>query len=177
MGDYLLMKAYIKITILLLSSALLYANEASIEQIQNNELSWVDEQVNAIKPARNGLKESAINVVKNPFIHLDKNKIKKEGEKTATPAFLADRIIPVGITNSQTDVTQKKGQTSYRELAIDAIINKSVLINGQWYKTDDVVQGYTIKSIFRTSIVLSKNNKDLILSTNSRNLNLKFKNK
>ncbi|MDY0117227.1 MAG: hypothetical protein RBR59_06610 [Sulfurimonadaceae bacterium] len=104
------MKAYIKITILLLSSALLYANEASIEQIQNNELSWVDEQVNAIKPARNGLKESAINVVKNPFIHLDKNKIKKEGEKTATPAFLADRIIPVGITNSQTDVTQKKGK-------------------------------------------------------------------
>lgn len=90
---------------------------------------------------------------------------------------MANRIIPVGITNSNTSTNQKIVQSSNRALAIDAIINKSVLINGKWYKIDDVVQGYTIKSIFRTSIVLSKNNKDLILSTNSKNLNLKFKNK
>jgi hypothetical protein len=89
---------------------------------------------------------------------------------------MADSIIPLGIVNSQTD-TSLAQQETYKKLSVDAILNKSALIQGQWYKQDDTVQGYTIKSVHKTTIVLSKNNKDLILSTNSKNLNLKFKEK
>lgn len=71
------MKAYITITLSLISSALLCANEPVKEQIENNELAWVDEQVNAIKPSRDGLKDSTVGHIKNPFIHLAKKQSSK----------------------------------------------------------------------------------------------------
>ena len=91
---------------------------------------------------------------------------------------MADSIIPLGIVKSQTDMqTIVTDKEPAKTLSVDAIINKSALINGKWYVQEDVIQGYTIKQVHKTSIVLSKNNKDLVLSTNSKNLNLKFKNK
>lgn len=170
MGDNLLMKKHI----LLLFSAylILGAND-------NVELSWVDEQVEAIKPPREGLKVAAVNHLKDPFIFLDKNKSEKKTDGTNRSTHkMADSIIPLGIVKSQTDMqTIVTDKEPAKTLSVDAIINKSALINGKWYVQEDVVQGYTIKQVHKTSIVLSKNDKDLVLSTNSKNLNLKFKNK
>ena len=42
-----------------------------------NELSWVDEQVEAIKPARPGIDNSIISAIEDPFIFLEKNGYKK----------------------------------------------------------------------------------------------------
>jgi len=160
------MKPYLFIATLLFSYTTLHANE----------VSWVDEQVDAIKPPRIGLKSGAASLVKDPFIFLNKSQKTTASSKSASTPTMADSIIPLGIVNSQTD-TSLTQQETYKKLSVDAILNKSALIQGQWYKQDDTVQGYTIKSVHKTTIVLSKNNKDLILSTNSKNLNLKFKEK
>jgi hypothetical protein len=160
------MKPYLFIATLLFSYTTLHANE----------VSWVDEQVDAIKPPRVGLKTTTASLVKDPFIFLNKSQKTTASSKSASTPTMADSIIPLGIVNSQTD-TSLTQQETYKKLSVDAILNKSALIQGQWYKQDDTVQGYTIKSVHKTTIVLSKNNKDLILSTNSKNLNLKFKEK
>jgi len=160
------MKTYLFVATLLFSCTMSHANE----------VSWVDEQVDAIKPPREGLKLSATNLVKDPFIFLHKSQKTAASSNTKSMPATADSIIPLGIVNSQTNTSLAK-QEPYKKLSVDAILNKSALIQGQWYKQDDVVQGYTIKSIHKTTLVLSKNNKDLILSTNSKNLNLKFKEK
>ena len=40
----------------------------------SDELSWVDEQVQAIKPARQGMQNHNLNIIKDPFIFLAKNR-------------------------------------------------------------------------------------------------------
>ncbi|OIP56642.1 MAG: hypothetical protein AUK54_01695 [Helicobacteraceae bacterium CG2_30_36_10] len=151
------MKKHIIISFLFLFSVVL----------SSNELAWVDEQINAIKPPRKGLSNSAVSNLKNPFIFLNKQSTKTVSNK------------PVSSSPTIASSTAKisKPTTSNKILYLDAIMNKSALISGTWYKTNDSVQGYTILDITRTSVVLTKNSKRLVLSTNSTNQNLKFKNK
>ena len=53
------MKTFIILTLLLFTN-----------NLSANELAWVDQQVEAIKPPRSGLKSSTLNSVSDPFIFL-----------------------------------------------------------------------------------------------------------
>jgi len=138
--------------------------------LSSNELAWVDEQVNAIKPPRTGVKSSVISRLRNPFIFLHK--------KSSTETSTTRRSIPNGMLSSSSKtkaVAIKK--TIKTNLVLDATMNHSALIGGKWYKINDKVGAYTLESVNTTSVVLTNKDKRLVLSTNSKNLTLKFKNK
>lgn len=140
--------------------------------ITANELEWVEEQVKAIKPKRDSINNAKLTALHSPFIFLEKNKIKlkddekqNNGIKTVAPKVLPESDIkPVA--------AEKK-----EALEVYAIINQSALIGRQWYKTNDNVRGYKVKSIGFKSVTLVKKNKELVLTTNVSNSNIKFNNK
>jgi len=134
-----------------------------ISQLSASELSWVDEQVEAIKPPRTGISSKEIKAVKDPFIFLVKKddiegKPKKNTSKKVSTAHYV-----------------KKSHT--KRLVLDAVLNKSALINKKWYKEGDKVYGYKLAQVNTTSVVLKRQNKQLLLSTKSKSKNLKFHNK
>ena len=158
------MKTLFLSSILLLTTS--YANELK------SELNWVDQQVQAIKPPREGINNSKLSVLSTPFIFLEKNKIKdKEANKnTKKTDFIPKKSSIVSTSTEIKKIEEKK-------LQVDAIINKSILINGKWYKTNDKVNGYTIKNIGYNSATLIRNEKELVLTTSFKNSNIKFINK
>jgi len=156
MGDYILMK-----TLFLALSVFLFSNSLA------SELSWVDEQVEAIKPPRSGMRQNTIATLKNPFVFLEKNRT----EPVAVASKIKSTHTPVTIIQKR--ATQKTA-TVRKVLTLNAVMNNSVMINGVWYKIADVINGYTIKEISRSSALLTKNKKELLLSTHSSNTKLKF---
>ena len=151
------MKTLITITLLLLSINLLA-----------NELKWVDEQIEAIKPPRSGISKEKINTVKSPFIFLsNKNK------KTKAASSSKKRVSK---TYSSSKTRKNKIYNRSKRFVVSAIINQSALINKKWYNLNDKVGKYTLSSISRTSVTLSYKKQELLLSTNTKNSNLKFKN-
>lgn len=138
-----------------------------------NELSWVDEQVNAIKPSREGVGLQSISLLSNPFIFLEKNRPEKKEKRESN----IKSAIPVQSLASSSNFSVIATQPTIKSLELNAIMNKSVLISGTWYKLNDVVQGYLVKTIEQKSVTLSKNGKELVLTTKTKNLNLKFHNK
>jgi len=156
------MKTLFIVTLLLLTQSL-----------SSSELDWVNEQVDAIKPPRSGVKNSTIARLKNPFIFLH-----KKGSSKSSKTVKSKGIIPNGAITSSSNKTALKPKIAKRKgLNLDAIMNRSALINGRWYKVNDKIGAYTLSSINGTSVVLSNKKKSIMLSTNSKNLNLKFKNK
>jgi hypothetical protein len=133
-----------------------------------NELKWVDEQVEAIKPPRSGVSKAKVNAVKNPFVFLEKNKEKSAKQAAASKAKTASKSSSLPNANKVAKKTNV--------LSLSAIINKSALINGKWYKLNDKVGRYTLSSVDGTTVILKYKNKELYLSTNSQSKNLKFKN-
>jgi len=63
------------------------------------------------------------------------------------------------------------------KLLLEAILNKSALINGKWYKEGEKVYGYKLEKVKLKSILLTRGKKQLLLSTMSKSNNLKFNNK
>lgn len=143
-------------------------------QEPKGELAWVNTQVEAIKPKRDGISTHLLSRISDPFIFLEKNKTDKK-DKDATKRALIPSS-KKSATNTAGTLDQVK-KPSYKALTLDAVINQSVLINGEWYKLNDTVRGYTIKSITLKSATLVKNKKELVLTTNTTNSTLKFKNK
>ncbi len=133
------------LSIALLSSAL-YANE----------LNWVDEQVQAIKPARSGMKNKELSSLKNPFIFIKKTD--KKGVK------------------SDKKIGLKKVVKKKVNLKLTLVINQSAQISGKWYKKGETINGYKIEEITPRAVLLKKKNKELLLTTNSKSNTLKFKN-
>jgi len=160
------MKTLFLSSILLLTTS--YANELK------SELNWVDQQVQAIKPPREGINNSKLSVLSTPFIFLEKNKIKdKEDDKnTKKTDFIPKNSSIVSVSTSK-----EINKIEEKKLQVDAIINKSILINGKWYKTNDKVNGYTIRNIGYNSTTLVRNGKELVLTTSFKNSNIKFINK
>jgi len=150
MGDYILMK--------ILYIILLFV---FINQLSANELKWVDEQVAAIKPPRTGILNKDITKLQNPFVFLVKTVVEK-GNKSSKKVVRHVHYVRTHY---------------YRRLHLEAIFNKSVMINKKWYKEGHFVHGYKIVKISGTSVVLQKQNKRLILSTLSKSKNLKIYNK
>ena len=126
-----------------------------------NELSWVDEQIEAIKPPRKGVSNSAISKLKDPFIFLHAKKGKKR----------------VRSYRKYSKTTSKKVRTHSSKISLEAILNKTALINGKWYKEGEKVYGYKLEKVKLKSILLTRGKKQLLLSTMSKSNNLKFNNK
>ncbi|WP_457748313.1 hypothetical protein [Sulfurimonas sp.] len=134
-------------------------------QLISKELAWVDEQIEAIKPARIGVSEKEISKIKDPFIFLHKNnnsklsKIKKE------------------LSSTSHSVYKKSIKHQIIHFNLEAILNKSAMINGQWYKEGSYIHGYKIAKVNRQSVLLMRKNKKLLLSTLSRSNKIKINNK
>ncbi len=139
----------------ILSSNLLYSAD---------ELSWVDEQIKAIKPPRHGIQESVINKLKPPFIFF-----KKDDNKTKQEDVVPSVTVPV--TNHYHTKTKTR---HYRGLTLRAIMNKSALIGGKWYKEGSKVHGYTLRHVGRKSVILVRKHKKITLSIKTKRKNLKF---
>ena len=141
----------------------------------SNELSWVDEQVQAIKPARNGMDKRSVAVIRDPFIFLEKNRLTKR-EKNTTSVSPSPSPIKRDASSTTHNTTTKTNNVYVANamLSLEMIINSSVMINREWYKVGDTVSGYTIKKINHNSVLLVKNNKKLLLSTRSDSKKLKF---
>jgi hypothetical protein len=127
-----------------------------------NELSWVDEQVEAIKPPRKGISDKEISKLKDPFI-LYSVKGKKRVRHTYSRKY--------------SKTATKKVQTHSSKFTLEAILNNTALINGKWYKEGEKVSGYKLEKVTHKSILLTKGKRKILLSTVSKNKNLKFNNK
>ena len=147
------MKIFFKLIVLLLLS--LNSN--------SDEVKWVDEQIEAIKPPREGVSESKIASLSDPFIFL-----KEKKSETNSSVVISSEII----TPSKSIVPP-----SEKKFILDAIINKSALIDGKWYRINDKIDEYTISDINAVSVTLSKKGKQIVIATNSKKLNVQIKNK
>jgi len=128
-----------------------------------NELSWVDTQVDAIKPARVGMNDSEILKIQDPFIFY-----KKDSAKNKKVTRITKSSIKKSSTNS-VEITNK----AIKPMKLSAIINNSALINGEWYRVNQNVAGFIVSNITRTNVVLTKGSQKLVLTTNDKNLKFK----
>ncbi|MCF6339663.1 MAG: hypothetical protein L3J10_02770 [Sulfurimonas sp.] len=135
--------------------------------IYASELSWVNEQIKAIKPPRKSPKILEIN---NPFVFLEKNGyVKKSSSNT--------KDTPSSNTIDSSKSNTIKNKVNKINFILSTIINSSAMINGNWYKKDDKINDYLVIKITKNSVKLKKGNKKLTLSTDTKKQNLKFKNK
>jgi len=149
--------------ILIFLTLLAYANA--------NELAWVDEQIEAIKPPRIGIDSKQFSYLKDPFIFLKKNQTPKE--ETKTTQRTASSSIPAGVLTSRAPSKSKNN----KNLNLIAVINNKALINGQWYTVGAEIRRYKLTQVNSSSVLLTKGKKTLMLSTRTQNSNLKFKEK
>ena len=132
-----------------------------------NDLAWVNEQIDAIKPPRNGEHNSNINKIISPFIFLEKNgyviKIDDSTESIDT--------------NSSAKPNESSIKPVFSDLSfrLSMIMNDSALINGKWYKVNDLVNNYKITKISKSSVTLKQNTITKVISTATKNNSLKFK--
>lgn len=136
------------------------------------ELDWVDEQIEAIKPPRKGV---VVAGVTNPFVFLDKNKPKDAKKGVNAPA-----AAPATAQKTTTVGSDKEKEAPKPEsFVLNAIINSSAMINGNWYRLNDKVSSYIISEIDKDFVTLKnkKGDKTILLSTLTKNKTLKFKNK
>ncbi len=156
MGDKILKK-----TVLLIAFAcLIMANEKSAD------LSWVDQEIAAIKPPRKGISNRTISMLRDPFVFLKKNKEKDEKEKKA-PQTLPS-VVP-SVTKSCAVVTPKRSIRS-KALRLLAIINNSALINDKWYKVGEKIGKYKIIKVTLNQVTLQSPSRTLTLTTYTNKL-------
>jgi len=155
MGDNILMK---KLT---LSLVLLVSLSSA------NDLAWVNEQIDAIKPPRDGERNSNINKINSPFIFLEKNGY----------IVKIDDSSEVSDTNSSAKSNDSSIKPVFSDLSfrLSMIMNNSALINGKWYKVDDLVNKYKITKISKSAVTLKQNAITKVISTATKNDSLKFK--
>lgn len=172
------MKTFFAITFLALTT--LYAafpsapiapsTDGAITVIQSNgdkELAWVDEQIQAILPARIGISDAMVGSLNDPI------KLKKPvrigvAPPTGTPVLFA----PPKLSSVPKVVLPKIVE---EPLHLQALINKSALINGKWYKLNDSIRTYTLSEIKFNSVLLTgKADQKLILFLNKQNNNIKI---
>jgi len=164
MGNYLLMKT----TILILSLAL-------TSNLFCNELSWVDEQIEAIKPSRQGMQKKNLTIIKDPFIFLAKNRGKEDEKSSNKSLSSSQKTYTSGQVSRKRKTTSRRSYSYSKSFKVGLIMNNSVMINGHWYKLGDRIKGYTIKEVNKNTVLLTKKRKTILLSTKSANKNLHFK--
>ena len=133
----------------------------------NEELTWVNEQIEAIKPPRKGISSKDIAKLKDPFIFLHRKKVKKRVYTSHKRRYYS----------KSKPTVKKQFQRDTDNLSLEAILNKSALINGKWYKEGTMVYGYKLERVNLQFVLLTRGKKQILLSTVSKSNNLKFNNK
>lgn len=124
----------------------------SILPKDDKELAWVDEQIQAILPARVGISDGMISSLQDPMKMLKPAPKAPSGMQLMAPPKL-------GISG-----TVLPPQVVVEPLRLQAMMNKSVLISGKWYKTGDAVRDYSLAEIKPNSVLLiGKKGQKLIL--------------
>lgn len=153
MGDDILKTQLLALT---LFTALLQADAGT---------SWIDQKVEEIKPQRHGLNTSTINRLKSPFIVI---RAESKGPVSA------------GVKTASTGAAKKaepEKDMSKEPLTLQAILNSSALINGEWLKENAVIRGYTLVEVRNDYVTLERKNKKLklFIAQKSKNLNISTK--
>jgi hypothetical protein len=130
---------------------------------QDKELAWVDEQIQAILPARVGVADGLINSLIDPMKMAKRAPAATNGMKLLAPPTLGK----TGILLPPKPVEEP--------LRLQAMVNKSVLISGKWYKVGDMVRNYTLAEIKPNSVLLTgKKRQKLILFLTKPNSNIQI---
>jgi len=138
--------------------------------VNANELNWVNEQIEAIKPHKQGITNKIITNLENPFIFLKKKRIKTKTKNTKNST--TTKITKTYTKKLYTKIKIKKNTLKF---VLEAIINNTALINKKWYKIGQKIDNYTIKEVNPNQVILLKGSKYITLSTNTQNTTLKFK--
>lgn len=140
------------------------SNVTVVQQSQSDkELAWVDEQIQAILPSRIGVPDGFINSLRDPMKLKKAAPIATASNKLLAPPKLGATLIP-----SPPKIIEEP-------LRLLAIMNKSVLINGKWYKVGQPVRNFTLSEIRNSSVLLSgPKNQNLILFLTKQNNNIKI---
>lgn len=163
------MKHYLLITFL--SSLGLYAavpvvtspavTVVTTQPKSDKELAWVDEQIQAILPTRIGVPNGFIDSLRDPMKMKAPIPAVKCGLALLPPPKLGSAVVVPKVVEEP--------------LRLLAIMNKSVLINGKWYKVGETVRTYTLSEIKPNSVLLTgKKDQKLILFLTKQNNNIKI---
>ena len=129
----------------------------------DKELTWVDDQIQAILPARIGIPEGFINSLRDPMKMKKSAPVSSVGSKMLAPPKLGS----IGIIPPPKIVEEP--------LRLLAIMNKSVLISGKWYKVGDNIRNFSLLEVKPNSVVLAdKKDQKLILFLTKQNNNIKI---
>ena len=180
MGDRTTMKTFtitsILTTIALQASntllALPVAVNVTVAQVKSDkELQWVDEQIQAILPARIGVADGYINSLNDPIKYASSGQANGEnGVKLLAPPRLGSVPMLPGMPIVPKVIEEP--------LRLQGLMNKSALINGKWYHINDAVRSYKLAEIKPNSILLAgAKGQQLILFISKQNTNIKINTK
>ncbi|HEX5623979.1 MAG TPA: hypothetical protein VFX57_06045 [Sulfuricurvum sp.] len=141
-------------------------NVTILEPKNDKELAWVDEQIKAIIPARIGISDGFINSLNDP--------IKYVGSASRAPSTQKSSLLaPPRLGSLPMMPTMPK--VVVEPLRLYALMNKSALINGKWYRLNDSVRNFTLSEIKSNSVLLTgKKDQKLILFITKQNNNIKI---
>ena len=176
MGDCTTMKIFALISLVIsltlcanneINSPMVLPSTGNVTVLQpenDKELLWVDEQIKAIVPSRVGIADEFINSLIDPIRYIAPTRLPstKNGSALLAPPKLGSMpLIPA---------IQKIIEEPLR---LQAVMNKSALINGKWYKLNDTVRSYNLAEIKQGSVLLSgKKSQPLILFLSKSNNNI-----
>lgn len=146
-------------------------NVTVVQSKSDKELAWVDEQIQAILPARIGVSDGFINSLNDPMKY--QSQVPEAGtgriKLLAPPRLGSMPMLP------SMPVVPKIVEEPLR---LQGLMNKSALINGKWYRINDAVRSYTLAEIKPSSILLSgAKGQKLILFISKQNSNIKINTK
>ena len=150
-------------------------NVTVLQPKSDKELAWVDEQIQAILPARIGVSDAFINSLIDPI-------------KYTVPVRVPSALPPLLHAPKTTFLAPPKlgnlpslpiiPKIVEEPLRLQALMNKSALVNGKWYKINDTVRAYTVVEIKPNSVLLQgSKGQPLILFLNKPNNNIQINTK
>jgi hypothetical protein len=144
------------------------SNVTVVQSGNDKELQWVDEHIKAILPARIGISDGFINSLIDPMKYKspDRSGISIATTLLAPPKLGSTLQLPLVVKAVE------------EPLKLQALINKSALINDKWYRLNDSVRGYNLSEIKSSSVML-RGSKDepLVLFLTKNNNNIKIQTK
>jgi hypothetical protein len=133
-----------------------------VQSVGDKELTWVDEQIQAILPARVGVSEGIVGSLLDPMKMKKIVPVASSGNLLAPPKLGSTGILALP-------------KIIEEPLRLQALINKSALINGQWYKLNDPVRTFTLSEIKPNSVLLlGKKEQKILLFLTKQNSNIKI---
>ncbi|MCX6073476.1 MAG: hypothetical protein NTY39_04075 [Campylobacterales bacterium] len=141
----------------------------------DKELAWVDEQIQAIKPQRVGVSPAFINSLIDPIKHTVAVRTPSVPppllNAPKTTLLAPPKLGPLSVIPSVVKIVEEP-------LRLQALMNRSALVNGKWYKINDTVRMYTLVEIKQNSILLQgSKGQPLILFLNKTNSNIQINTK